>query len=94
MAALDVVLIGAGNRGRFVFGAYASAHPDRLRLVAQAEPDAERRGALAAEHGLAAERCYGDWAELLAAPQLAPAAIVATGDILHVEPALAALERG
>lgn len=94
MAAVDAVLIGAGNRGRFVFGAWARAHADRLRLVALAEPHDGRREALAAEHGIAPEARFRDWKALLGGPRRARVAIVATGDTLHVEPALAALERG
>ena len=58
---VDAVVIGAGLRGRFVYGAYARAHPERLRVVAVAEPDAERREAMAREHGLAPEHTHGDW---------------------------------
>jgi predicted dehydrogenase len=94
MARLEAVLIGGGNRGRYVYGAYARRLPDRLRIVGLAEPDAERRETLASELGLAADRAFRDWRELMAAPRLAPAAIVATGDTLHVEPGLAALEQG
>jgi predicted dehydrogenase len=94
MAAVEAVLIGAGNRGRSVFGAWALRHPERLRMVAVAEPDAARREAFGAEHGIAPERRFADWRELLERPALAPAAIVATSDTLHVEPALAALARG
>ncbi len=93
------LLIGAGNRGLHVFGGYAAAHPERLRIVALAEPIAERRRALAQRHGLGAERCFSDWKEALAPPpagprSLADVAIVATDDMTHVGPALAALERG
>jgi predicted dehydrogenase len=91
---VEAVLLGAGNRGRFTYGAYAKAHPDRLRIVALAEPDAQRRRIVADELGLAAARVFDDWKALLDGPSLAPVAIVATGDDLHVAPALAALERG
>ncbi len=37
---IDAVLVGAGNRGHFVYGAYALRHPDQLRFVAVAEPAA------------------------------------------------------
>ena len=50
MAAVEAVVIGAGNRGRFTYGAFARAHPELLRVVALAEPDEERRSAAAAEH--------------------------------------------
>ncbi len=92
--AVDVVLLGAGNRGRLTYGAFALRHPERMRIVAVAEPDAERRAAVAHEHGLPPERAFEDWSALLAGPQLARAAIVATGDDQHVGPALAAIARG
>jgi predicted dehydrogenase len=94
MAAVEAVVVGAGHRGRFTYGAYARAHPERLRIVALAEPEAGRREAMAAEHGIAAERSFRDWRELFSRPALAPVAIVATGDTEHVEPALAALAQG
>ncbi len=92
--ALTAAVIGAGQRGRFTYGGQALAHPERLRIVAVAEPDALRREAMAREHGLGADRRFEDWRELLAQPRLADAAVVATSDTLHVAPALAALARG
>jgi predicted dehydrogenase len=91
---ISVVLIGAGNRGRAVFGDYALRHPERMRIVALAEPREDRRRATAAEHGLAPERVFTDSRALFAARPEAQAAIVATGDTEHVEPALAALASG
>jgi predicted dehydrogenase len=91
---VEAIVVGAGLRGRYTYGGWARAHPDRLRIVAVAEPDPERRRAMAAEHELPAERVHEDWKSLLAEPRLADAAIIATGDTLHVAPALAALERG
>jgi predicted dehydrogenase len=92
--AVTAALIGAGHRGRFAYGGQALAHPERLRILAVAEPDAARRTAIAREHGLGADALFADWRELLARPQLAEAAIIATSDTLHVTPALAALARG
>ena len=94
VACVEAVLVGAGNRGRYVYGAYARRHPERLRIVAVAEPVAERRLALAHEHDLPRERAFADWRELLAAPPAAAATIVATGDMDHTGPALAALAAG
>lgn len=94
MSTPTAVLVGAGNRGRLVYAAWARRHPERLRLVAVAEPDAGSREAVAAAHGIAPECCFRDWKECLERPRLADVAIVATSDTLHVEPALAAVERG
>lgn len=94
MQAVDAVLIGAGMRGRYVYGAYARRRPDRLRIVALCEPEPARREALAGELGLAPDRVFADWPALLAQDAIAPVAIVATGDTFHVEPALAAFRAG
>ena len=94
MNPIPVALIGAGNRGRYVFGAYARRNPERMRIVALAEPREDRRAATAAEHGLARERVFADWRELLAAGGEARVAVIATSDTEHVEPALAALAGG
>jgi len=87
-------VIGAGLRGRHVYGRWALEHPDALRVVGVAEPDPSRRAAFAAEHGLADAAVWDDWRPALEGPPRADVAVVATGDTLHVEPALAALERG
>jgi len=94
METVEAVLVGAGMRGADVYGAYALAHPDRLRVVALAEPHPERREAMARAHRLAPGAVFDDWRPLLAAPRRAPVAIVASGDTEHAAPALAALERG
>jgi len=94
MAAVEAVVIGAGLRGAEVYGRYALAHPDRLRIVAVAEPDPGRRDAMARAHGLADDAAFDDWRPLLSGPSRAPVAIVATGDTGHVEPALRAIESG
>lgn len=91
---VDALLLGAGLRGRHVYGRWARAHPDRLRIVAVAEPDDARRAAVAREHGLDDADTTRDWRELLARPRRAEVAIVATSDTLHVEPALAAFAAG
>ena len=91
---VEAVLIGGGMRGRFSYARYAQARPERLRIVALAEPRADWRADLAARLGLPAARVFADWREWLAGERLGQAAIVATGDTEHTAPALAALERG
>ena len=94
MKPVKAIVIGAGLRGSEVYGAWARAHPDRLRIVGVADPARERRDTMAAAHGIAADGVFDDWKPLLARARLADAAIVAAGDTLHVEPALAALAAG
>lgn len=89
---VDVVLVGAGLRGMLAYG--GSAEAAGVRFVAVVEPDPERRRAFAELHGLAEDRCFSDVASWLAAPELASAALIATPDDQHLEPALAALGAG
>jgi predicted dehydrogenase len=91
---IEAVLIGAGQRGTFAYGAYARRHPEEVRFVAVAEPDPERRARFAALHNLPPERCFVSWEDLIAAGRLAPALVCCTLDRMHVAPALAALEAG
>ncbi|HXX48642.1 MAG TPA: Gfo/Idh/MocA family oxidoreductase [Myxococcota bacterium] len=94
MNPIRAALIGAGNRGQQVFGRFALRFPEKLEIAAIAEPRAERRAATAADHRLGPGRVFADWRELFAADLELDAAIVATGDTDHVEPALEALARG
>jgi predicted dehydrogenase len=91
---LEVVLVGAGSRGRDVYGRYALQKPDRLRVVAVAEPNPERRATFAREHGLRSDQTFDDWTRLLHGSHPATAAVIATPDDLHVAPAIAALRGG
>jgi predicted dehydrogenase len=91
---VDAVLIGAGQRGHYVYGRFALDHPDRLRLVAVAEPDPERRERLAQAHRIPPGRRFADPIEMLSALQVAPACIIASPDRQHHRQALLALQSG
>ena len=91
---VDVVLIGAGNRGRDVYGRYICRHPQQFRLVAVADPATTRREKVAEQHQLPVERQFASWEDLLQQSQMAQAAIIATPDQSHTQPALAALKAG
>ena len=88
MAPVTLLIAGAGSRGA-MFAGWAARHPDRARVVAVAEPRADRRDALADEHGVSPERRFGDWREAAAAGRVADAAVIATLDQEHPEPAIA-----
>ncbi|HOJ84499.1 MAG TPA: Gfo/Idh/MocA family oxidoreductase [Bacillota bacterium] len=91
---ITAVLVGAGNRGKDAYGAWALENSHRLKFAAVAEPLTARREAFAAAHGLPPERCYPGWEELFAAGRMADICFIATQDRLHTAPALAALELG
>ena len=72
---VEVVLVGAGNRGQGTFGAYALDRPHRMKIVGVAEPDAIKRERFAAAHSIQPENVFETWEDLMARPQLAPALI-------------------
>lgn len=90
---VSLVIAGAGSRGT-TYAGYALAHPEKARVVAVAEPRAAYREPLARSHGLDGAAVACDWRELADRPRFADAAIIATQDRDHLEPALAFLERG
>lgn len=88
MSKVSIVVIGAGNRGSGYAG-YAKAFPDEVEVVAVCEPRKEWRERLANEHGLAKEKCFHDWKDLLKQPKLADAALICTVEDLHRDIAVA-----
>jgi len=91
---LEIVLIGAGQRGAESYAPYALQHPDQIRFTAVAEPVRERRERFAAVHGIPPERCFDSWEGLLEKPAMGQAALIATQDALHAAPAIAAMRVG
>lgn len=91
---IELVLIGAGQRGAYAYGSHAFRHPDEVRFVAVAEPDPIRRKRFADEHDIEDAHCFESWEALTAKGQLGQAALVTTQDQMHVEPAVAAMEAG
>ena len=94
MKPVEVVVLGAGGRGYHAYGSWMRAHPERIRVVAVAEPDPERRERFARAHDLPAERAFADHEALFAQGQLAQGLINAAMDQQHVETTLGALATG
>ena len=69
MPRITAALIGAGNRGLRTYGRFAEGSPHRLAFTAVADPDPERRERFAAIHGIAADRRFTSWEELLSEPK-------------------------
>ena len=90
-----MALIGAGNRGRGIFGAYAKQMPHRAQFVAVAEPDEARRNAFSQEHGIPESARFQSVGELFAAKGLdLEAVIVATVEDQRLEPVVQAINKG
>ncbi|MGD8586977.1 MAG: Gfo/Idh/MocA family oxidoreductase [Chloroflexota bacterium] len=91
---ITAVMIGAGDRGKDVYGQYALDSPGDIRFVAVAEPQPLRREMFGRQHQIPSDQQYGSWEALLARPKMADAAFICTQDRMHTAPALAALEKG
>ena len=90
---MTAAIIGAGNRS-LVYSEYALQHPDRMRIVAVAEPDETRRNGAAKRFDIPPQHCF-ETAEVFARqPQMADAVINGTMDQLHVSTSLPMIEAG
>ena len=90
---VSAILIGVGHRGS-IYADYSIKNPDELHIVAIADINPERRKKAARLYKLPPERCFKDWKEIFTKEKFADAVIIATPDILHTEPCLAAMNAG
>ncbi len=91
---MSAVQLGAGGRATQTYGPYAMQHPEQLTITAVAEKDEGRLAVFADQHGVAADRRFGDWRELLAGERLADCALLCLPADEQPACAQAALERG
>ena len=88
---VTLAIVGAGARGA-AYGRLAVA--EGARVTAVAEPDPRRRAAAAAEFAVPADHVFADWRDLARRPRTADAAVIATPDQLHADPACALADLG
>jgi predicted dehydrogenase len=81
---VTLAVAGTGSRG-YAYAAFAEVAPERARVVAVADPRADRRDALAQRLGVPQPRRYDSWRELADAGRLADAVVLATPDHEHAE---------
>lgn len=93
MKPITAVVLGAGSRGS-IYSGFAGEHPDQLRIVAVAEPRADRRNILAEELNIPESNRFESWQDLLDRPRMADCAFVCTLDDDHTAPAVKAMELG
>lgn len=93
MKKLEVIVIGAGQRGKMYSGKM-SQQPDKYEIVAVADKIDSRRNSVRDRDNIPDNMCFSDWRDLLALGKIADIAIIATMDKQHYEPAMEALRLG
>ena len=94
MRPVELVLVGAGNRGYLAYGGFAERNPGEAKFVAVVEPDEARRARFASAHHIPTERQFRSWEELAGRPPLAPALVNATLEPTHRASTLGLLAAG
>ncbi len=93
MKQATAIILGYGSRGQ-AYTNYSVNHPDQLQIVAVAEAEESRRNHAKKRHNLNDNMIFNDWKDLTDQPKMADFAVVATQDKMHLEPALACIEKG
>jgi predicted dehydrogenase len=91
---VELVMVGAGNRGHLAYGAFAERNPGEAKFVGVVEPDDARRARFATAHRIPSERQFRSWEDLAGRPPLAPALINATLERTHRGSTLALMAAG
>jgi predicted dehydrogenase len=91
---MELILIGAGNRGMEIYARNVKLHHPEVKFVAVAEPNLQKRERFSQLFDVPANQCYESWEILLKENKMADAAIIATQDSMHFEPTMKALEKG
>lgn len=78
-------IIGAGNRGRGIFGQYALEYPHRAKVVAVVEPDPERRMKFAQEHHIEEDKQYSSSDHFFDKGKQSDGVIIATQESQRLE---------
>ena len=91
MKQISAVIIGAGGRGSG-YANFATAHPERFKIVGVAEPRDYYRNRMVEKYSIPDENIFTDWKQLAARGKIADVAIITTLDKMHAAPAIAFAE--
>lgn len=91
---VNVALIGAGQRGKDVYGQFAKQFQTPLHFIAVVEPNPIKRNQFREEHNISSEYAFENWNDLFSSHLDLHAVIIASPDDKHYEPAKAALNAG
>ena len=88
---VELIILGCGARGN-CYSAVAAENPDKVQIVAVADPLDARRNMLGDRHGIPEERRFHSWEDVMKLPKFADAVAICTQDDMHETPAVAAAE--
>jgi len=90
---VDVVIIGAGQRGHDVYAKLLSEYED-VNIKAVAEKDPKRLKRFVKTYDIPGNLAFNNWEELFKSGIKADGAIISTMDNMHVGPAVEAIRNG
>jgi predicted dehydrogenase len=90
---ITFAILGCGARGQG-FSKWISEHPTEAKVVAVAEPLADRRNLVGDLHGIPESMRFESWEQLLVKPKLADAILLTLMDAQHIGAAVPALDLG
>ncbi|TKS77352.1 hypothetical protein D9C73_011443 [Collichthys lucidus] len=79
---VHVIVVGAGCRGEN-YSQYANVHPERVKVVAVADPRKFARTKLQQQHKIVDENIFEDWHSIVEREKFADAVLICTPDRLH-----------
>jgi len=94
MDKVDIILIGAGDRGTTYADLGAEFCNGSFNLIAVADPDPIRRNYIKDKFSLSESFCFDSWEQVLNMPKFADAVIIATQDRDHFAPTMIAISKG
>lgn len=93
MEKLKGIVIGYGCRGE-MYTNYVEKYADKLEIVGVAEPAEVKRQKAVKKFNLPKEHVFENWRDIVKEEKFADFAIISTQDDMHMEPALACIEKG
>lgn len=91
---VKVAIAGLGGRGKDTYAECALRFPEKMKIVAIADPVAEKRKDVSEKYHIPEEMCFCTAEELLEEEKLADVLFICTQDKLHYAHAVKALEKG
>ena len=93
MKQVSVIILGCGGRG-MGYAQFAKEFPERMKIVAVADPRDFYRNKIGDEHNVPEEFRFRTWEDAVSRPKFADAVLICTQDAMHEEPVIRCAELG